>query len=234
MLDISKTFREKFSTALVADAAYRAGVPLVVAAPGLNPIARTMKITGPVITVQANNDLASIIAALHRARPGEVIVVSNPTTDVALIGDLIAKEANRKGLAGIIVDGLIRDTVELIEIGLPVFCRGTYPVGPLKLPSKLKGKGEIGIDLNIGEDPITAGDWVFGDADGILFIKNKNIPAVFEAAEKSLRREIALENKLHSGTALGELLAIESFLEKRESDPDADFNQHLAELQQAI
>lgn len=234
MTDISKTFREKFSTALVADAAYRASVPLVAAAPGLNPIDRTMKITGPVITVQANNDLASIIAALHRASPGDAIVVSNHTADVALIGDLIAKEASRKGLAGIVVDGLIRDAVELIEIGLPVFCRGVYPVGPLKLPSNLKGKGELGIDLNFGEDSITAGDWVFGDADGILFIKSKNLPAVFEAAERSFRREKALENKLRSGTALGEMLAIESFLKKRESDPGADFNQHLAELQQAI
>ena len=234
MTDYSKIFREKFSTALVADAAYRASVPLVVAPPGLVPIDRSMKIAGPVITVQANNDLVSIIAALHRASPGDVIVVTNHTNEVALIGDLIATEASRKGLAGIVVDGLIRDTIELIKIGLPVFCRGVYPIGPLKLRLKLKEQGKIGVNLNLGEDSIKAGDWAFGDADGILFIENTNLPAVFEVAERSFKREEVLTNKIRSGTALGELLAIESFLEKRESDPDADFNRHLAELKQAI
>ncbi len=79
-----------------------------------------------------------------------MVVVANETGQAGLMGDLIATEAKRKGLGGIIVDGLVRDAAELLEIGIPVFCRGLFPVGPLKLPAELKGVGEVGARCSPG------------------------------------------------------------------------------------
>lgn len=146
MIDFSAIFQNKYSSAILADAAFRAGVTFGAAPYGLTPIDRLMKVAGLIVTVHANNDLVSILAAIHQANAGDVVVITNPATEVALIGDLIATEASRKGLAGIIVDGFVRDKSELIEIGVPIFCNGVYPIGPLKLPQGMKGIGDIGTD----------------------------------------------------------------------------------------
>ena len=234
MTDFPATFQDKYSCALLADAAFRAGLPFGVAPSGLTPIDWAMKVAGPMLTVQANNDLVTILSGIHQARAGDVVVITNPSNEVGLIGDLIATEASRKGLAGIIVDGLVRDTTGLVEIGVPIFCKGVHPVGPLKLPKNLKGIGNIGLELTLGDTTVRSGDWAFGDADGIIFIGSSDLPLVFGWAERSYRSEEALAAQIRSGVSLGELLGIETFLEKRASDPQADFGQHISELGQAI
>ncbi|NEQ46662.1 MAG: hypothetical protein F6K00_25185 [Leptolyngbya sp. SIOISBB] len=234
MTDFPAIFQNQYSCALLADAAFRAGVPFGAAPHGLTPIDWAMKLAGPMITVQANNDLVTILAGIHQARAGDVVVITNHSHEVALIGDLIATEANRKNLAGIIVDGFVRDTTELIEIGVPIFCKGAYPIGPLKLPQELKAIGNIGLDLTLGNTTIKSEDWVFGDADGVIFLRSLDLPEVFEWAEKSYRREEFLAAQIRSGVSLGELLDLENFLAKRASNPKADFNEHISKLGQAI
>ncbi len=234
MNDFPVIFQNKYSCALLTDAAFRASISFGIAPRGLTPIDRAMKLAGPMITVQANNDLVTILAGIHQARAGDVVVITNHSNEVALIGDLIATEASRKGLAGIIVDGLVRDTTELIEIGVPVFCRGVYPIGPLKLPQDLKGIGEIGLELTLGNTTVKSGDWAFGDADGVIFIGSLDLSEVLEWAEKAYQSEEALAAQIRSGVSLGELLGIETFMEERASNPQADFNQHISELGKAI
>lgn len=234
MNNLALNFRERFGTALLADAAFRSGASVQVAPAGLLPLDDRYKIAGPVITVEANNDLVSILGAVHIADPDTVIVISNRTLEVALIGDLIVAEANRKRLAGFIVDGLVRDVTELKRIGLPVFSHGLLPIGPLKLPPELKGKGEVGVEITIGKATIKTGDWAFGDADGIIFLETDDLPSVYDWAEKSWKREETLSAEIAAGKPLGDLLGIEDFLAERERNPQADFNQHLAKLGRAI
>ena len=234
MSEFVNLFHNRYSTALIADAAFRAGVPLKIPAAGLAPLNQQDKIAGPIRTVKANNDLVSIIGAIHRAQAGQIIVIANETYEVALIGDLIATEAKRKGLAGIIVDGLVRDATELLEINLPVACRGLYPVGPLKLPAELKGIGQIGVEIMVGNVQARPGDWAFADADGVILLAEEDLKASFEWAERSWRREEALAAEIRSGRALGDLFEIERYLEARIQNPQADFNQHLAALKKAI
>jgi 4-hydroxy-4-methyl-2-oxoglutarate aldolase len=232
--DYVDLFHQRYSTALLADAAYRAGVPVGVPPSGLAPLERRDRLAGPVVTVEVNNDLVTILGAVHRARPGDVIVLTNRTAEVALLGDLLATEAQRKGLAGFIADGLVRDVGTLLDIGLPVICRGALPVGPLKLPAELKGVGQSSVEVTLGDARVTPGDWAFGDADGAIFLGADHLPAVFEQAEQSWEREEALTAEIRAGAALGDLLGIEAFLAKRAEDPAADFNAHLAELGRAI
>lgn len=234
MEEFTSLFREKYSCALMADAAFRAGVNLIPVPFGLLPIAPHMKTVGPIMTVQANNDLVSILAGLHHAQQNEVLVITNPTIEAGLIGDLIATEAKRKGLAGIVVEGFVRDTMELIDINMPIFCKGSYPIGPLKLPQSLKGIGQVGIEISLGDSSLIPGYWAFGDADGVIFVSEADLPKLFDEAEKAYQREYSLAEAVRSGSALGELLDIESFIKKREDNPQADFNQHIAQLGKAI
>jgi regulator of RNase E activity RraA len=233
-MDYAARFKEVYSTALLADAAFHTGVPLGVAPPGLTPLERREKLSGPVVTVRANSDLISIMAALHRAGPGEVILVTNRTLEVGLIGDLIGLEAQRKGLAGFVIDGSVRDAVELLELGVPVFCRGLLPVGPLKLAPELKGIGQVGVEVRLGEATVKPGDWAFADADGVIFLPPEDLLTVFERVEQLWQRERALAERMRAGEALGDMFELEAFLAKRAKDPKADFNAHMAELGRAI
>jgi regulator of RNase E activity RraA len=233
-MDYAARFQEVYSTALLADAAFHTDVPLGVAPPGLVPLVQRDKLAGPVVPVEANNDLIAIMAAVHRAQSGEVILVSNKTNEVGLIGDLIGLEAKQKGLAGFVVDGLVRDAVDLMDLGVTVVCRGLLPVGPLKLAPELKGIGQIRVDVKLGEANVRPGDWAFADADGVIFIFPEHLPTVFERAATLWEREKALAAEISAGASLGDIFGLEAFLEKRAQDPAVDFNAHLSSLGRAI
>lgn len=229
-MDYATVFHTSYSTASLADAAFRASVPVRIPPSGLKPLDRYQKIAGPVFTVEANNDLVSILAAIHRAEAGQVIVITNTMFEVAVFGDLMATEAQRKGLAGFVVDGLVRDTIAVLEIGLSVMSRGTLPIGPLKIPADRKGIGRINVDVQLGDVAIVAGDWVFGDADGLIVLAESDLEAVFARADLSQQREDQLMAEIRAGTPLGELFQLESYLEKRAKDPSVTWGQHLADL----
>ena len=97
------------------------------------------------------------------------------------------------------------------------------------------GIGEIGLELMLGNTKVKPGDWAFGDADGVIFIGDlDHLSEVFEWAERSYRSEEFLAAQIRSGVSLGELLNIEAFVEERAANPQADFNQHISKLGQAI
>lgn len=233
-MSLAKLYRERWSAALVADAAYRAGVEVRVAPSPIRPLDPSWRLVGPVRTVQADNDLVAVLAAVHRASSGDVIVVGNPTREVGLAGDLILTEAARKGLGGLVVDAMVRDRSELLEIGVPVFSRGTVPVGPLKLPADLKGRGRLDVPVSLGDIRVEPGWWAFGDADGIVFVPDGHAAAIETEAAAAEEREEALTAALRAGGSLGDLLALDEFLAERRENPDADFNAHLRRIGRAI
>ncbi len=71
-------------------------------------------------------------------------------------------------------------------------------------------------------------------ADGVIFVSDTDLAKLFDEAEKASHREDSLAEAIRSGSSLGELLGIESFIKKREANPQADFNQHIAQLGKAI
>ncbi len=234
MSDYADLFGRRYSTSLLADAAYRTGLEIGLPSPGLRLLDREGKLAGPAITVAAKSDLVSILEAVHRAEPGDVVVVANQAISAGLMGGLIGTEAVRKGLAGFVVDGLVRDTLELVALQLPVFCRGSYPVGPLKVPADMKGIGVVGGDISIGEATVSPGMWIFGDVDGLIIIAADDLAALFEAAATASRQEQALADEIASGTDLADAFHLDDFLAKRSEDPEANFNSHLSEIDRAI
>lgn len=228
-------FHTAFSTPLIADSAFRQGTRVGVVGPMVRPLTEGYRIAGPAVTVEANNDLVAILLALHRAPAGSVLVIGNKAGGPAgLTGDIIASEARRKGIQAIVVDGFIRDSAEIRRIGQPVFSRGCIPVGPLKLAPEQKGVGELGVNVQCGDVLIEPGQWLLGDDDGLLVLDPSDLPSILEQAYDTLKREEALVARLQAGTSLGDVFGIEAFARKREQDPDADFNAHLAEQGDAI
>ena len=104
--------------------------------------------------------------SLDIARPGEVVVVdASGARGNAVLGDLICAKARHRGVAAFVVDGLVRDLPAVREIGLPVFARGTTPVGPLH-----RGPGEINFPVVCGGVVTHAGDIVVADEAGMVIV----------------------------------------------------------------
>lgn len=125
------------------------------------------RLCAPACTVKVfPGDNLMVHKALDIARPGEVVVVDASGAMVnAVLGDLICAKAGHRGIAGFVVDGLIRDLPAVREIGLPVFARGTTPVGPLH-----RGPGEINYPVNCGGVVTNPGDIVVADETGMVIV----------------------------------------------------------------
>jgi regulator of RNase E activity RraA len=120
--------------------------------------------------------------SLDVARPGDVVVVDAGRSHMnAVLGDLIATKATHRGIAGFVVDGLIRDLPGIFPLNLPVFARGTTPVGPLH-----RGPGEINFPICCGGVVINPGDLIVGDAAGVVVVP-QNIAVEFLQRLKSHR-----------------------------------------------
>lgn len=138
---------------------------------------RTLALCGVALTVRVRpGDNLMVHKALTLAQPGDVLVVDG-SGDVshALLGGLMRLAAIARGVAGVVVDGAIRDTVDWAEGELPVFARGRAHRGPTK-----DGPGEINVPIACGGLAVAPGDVVLGDADGIVAVAPGRLPRLIE------------------------------------------------------
>lgn len=168
--------------------------------PQLRPVRTGLKLVGPARTVRLNEDFLGIIEALAAAEPGEVLVVDTQGSRRAVLGELFTLEARRKGLAGIVVDGLIRDTNTIRTLDLPVYACGTNPqagtVGKL---------GESQVTVSCAGVLVRPGDIVFGDDDGVLVADAATVLAALPQAEAICAREAKIIARLQAGEGLAEM-----------------------------
>ena len=101
------------------------GLPVV--DPAIRAMVPDVRMAGPAFTLLAPDDHLPTFSALAEAKHGDVLVIVTGEGSVAVLGELFATEAKRRGLAGVVIDGLCRDVAGLRRIGLPVFARGTIP-----------------------------------------------------------------------------------------------------------
>jgi RraA family protein len=139
------------------------------------------RLCGPVCTVKVfPGDNLMVHKSLDVARPGDVVVVDAGASSMnAVLGDLVATKAKHRGIAGFIVDGLVRDLPAILPLDFPVFARGTTSIGPLH-----RGPGEINYPICCGGIVVNPGDLVVADAAGIVIIPG-------EIAEELLQRLIS-------------------------------------------
>lgn len=226
-----KAFAE-LSTPLVADACVRLGVGLRVAPVGVAAVVAGARVAGRVLPVRHYGSVDVFLEAYGTALDGDVLVVDNGgRTDEACIGDLAVLEARAAGVAGIVVWGLHRDTSELQEIGLPVFSYGALPLGPVRLDDR---EPEALLTAKFGPHPVSTGDVVFADPDGVLFVPGDWVAEVLETAGAIARTERAQAARIASGDTLRRQTGFDEYLERRAADPAYSFRQHLRRVGGAI
>lgn len=154
---------------------------------------------GPALTVKARGgDNLALHAALNMAQEGDVLVVSNEEDDTrSLMGEIMmAYLRYTKKVAGIVLDGPIRDIDEIGKWDFPVYCTGTTPGGPYK-----EGPGEVNVPISCGGISVNPGDIILADPDGVIVIPRKDSAQILEDAKKF---QAADESKLEAaknGTA---------------------------------
>ncbi|MEI2264360.1 RraA family protein [Erwinia sp. CGal63] len=172
----------EFQAAILADVAGRRGT----LHGRIKPVAPTMKVAGPAVTVEVRpGDNLAIHAALAIAQPGDVIVVDGKgDISCALIGEIMSTQAEASGIAGIIIDGAVRDADALCANGFPIFSAGLNPCGPTKSIA-----GRVNFPASVAGAAIQPGDLIIGDIDGVVVLPREAVPALLELAQKKLDAE---------------------------------------------
>ena len=143
---------------------------------------KAQMMAGPAYTVKCRaGDNLTLHAALNFCHEGDVLVVSNEEDDTrALMGEvMMAYLYLTKKVAGIILDGPIRDIDEIGKWDFPVYCTGTTPGGPYK-----EGPGEINVPISCGGISVNPGDIILADPDGIICIPRKDAASILVEARK--------------------------------------------------
>lgn len=209
MSDLDTTLFARYGVATVYEAAGRKGlidVPLVQVVPG-------SRVAGPARTVRCGQgDNLMVHAVLDQVQPGEVLVLTMPEPEpIALVGELLATQAQAHQVAGLLIDASVRDVQELQELGLPIWARWIRVRGATK--TKV---GTINEPVEVGGSVINPGDIVVLDADGAVVVAAEQAAQVLEASEARQKREDGLRKKLQAGELSYNLHGLRALVEGKE------------------
>jgi 4-hydroxy-4-methyl-2-oxoglutarate aldolase len=172
----------EFPSSILADVAGRRGA-LGGRIAALSP---TMKFAGPALTVEIRpGDNLMIHAAMAIARPGDVIMVDGKgDLSSALMGEIMCRQCLALGVVAVVIDGAVRDSVAIRELGLPMYAAGLNPNGPTKFVP-----GRLNHPISIGGVTVNPGDLVVGDADGVTVIERHRAAAMLPLAAEKVAAE---------------------------------------------
>ncbi|BBC34878.1 hypothetical protein SGFS_061720 [Streptomyces graminofaciens] len=155
---------------------------------GIRPLWPSMpRLAGPAFTVRCPpGDNLMLHAAIYRAAPGSVIVVESGDLDYALAGGNVCAVAQRRGVAGFVLDGLIRDAAEVREAGFPVFARGVIPI-----PGTKAAVEPVDVPVWCGGVRVAPGDMVVADEEGVVVVPGGRREEVLGVARAKLAKEAA-------------------------------------------
>ena len=186
---------------------------LFCAGPEIKPY-NGVKLLGPAFTVRAPiGDNLMFHKAIDMAQPGDVLVVDGQG-DVtrSLFGEIMASYAASRGIAGVVVDGAIRDSGAMKEMGIAVYARSVSPMGPYK-----NGPGEINVIVTCAGAVVKPGYIVVGDEDGVVFID----PA--DAEEVIKKTQLLYDNEVRTFAAIKAGTFDRSWVDKTLKEKGCDF-----------
>jgi 4-hydroxy-4-methyl-2-oxoglutarate aldolase len=175
----------------------------------IRPVTLSMKVAGPAFPGLGqptddvtHNDTEKRLAMLEAAKPGSVSVWScGGHTGSAHWGEIMTRSVMERGCVGAVVDGGLRDTEFVLQLGFPVFCR-------FRSPASSVGRWDIvewDCGVTIGQTSVAPGDWVFGDVDGVVVIPADVVEDVLADAESKAAKERLMRAELDRGDPITEV-----------------------------
>ena len=196
-------------TGFVVDALSRMGKDGWIA--GLLPRSRTVKFTGRARTLRyapaaevAKPVAMSMYAIMRSLEPGEILVVATGGADCWFMGENMIHEALYSKLGGVVTDGCVRDSAELLEIALPVFSAGISVVPPLSRFTIAELDGPVAV----GGARIRKGDVLHADADGVVAVAQELLPELERNVAELAQIEAAQEKAIRDRVPIAELQKI--------------------------
>ena len=178
----------------------------------LNP---GIRIAGQAVTAQSfPGDALAIHKAIQLAEAGQVVVcTAGGGTDGAMLGDLLATYARAKGIAGIVIEGSIRDTDALREMRFPVWSTSINAAHDEK-----RGPAAVNVPIVVSGVSIKPGDIICADGDGVLAIPRHLLAGAVAKARVRAANEVTIREKLKAGKTLFEIMGIQSLIEEAEME----------------
>ncbi len=162
----------------------------------LHPLATGMALAGPALPVRCRpGDNLALHLAIAAAKPGEVLVVDyGGSVESGPFGEIMALACQMRDIAGLVIEGAVRDSAQIAALGFPVFARGLNIRGTTK-----EDRGVIGEAVMLGRVTISAGDVVLADADAILVLSAADLTPALAAAQARAAREAQIMERLRQG-----------------------------------
>jgi 3-hexulose-6-phosphate synthase/6-phospho-3-hexuloisomerase len=184
----------KVSSPNVTDAMHRKG-----AMAGVISICGDVKMVGKAVTVQTfAGDWAKPVEAIDCASIGDVIVINNDgATHVAPWGELATMSCIKKGIAGVVIDGAVRDADEIRKTKFPVFAKAVVPNA-----GEPKGFGEINAEIQCAGQVVKAGDWIIGDGSGVVVVPKERAYEIARRALEVHKNEERIREEIRRGSTL--------------------------------
>jgi len=173
--------------------------------PAIRPAWQGAKVCGRAATVQCPpGDNLMLHIAVAKAPPGSIIVATvGGYLSAGAWGEILTEAARTRGIAGLVIDGAVRDIDAIEALRFPVFSRG------LAIGSCTKERaGQLDGPIQLGGATVCSGDLIFGNADGLVVIEQDRIEEVYEAAVRRRDREAEIVMKLREGRTTLELLGL--------------------------
>jgi 3-hexulose-6-phosphate synthase/6-phospho-3-hexuloisomerase len=198
--DAIRGLLEKASTPNISDGFHR--TPCL---DGIRPVTPGAKCVGPAFTVRtAPGDWAKPVEAIDQAPPGSVLVIDAGGNPPAIWGELASHSCVQRKIAGVVIDGAIRDTPEIRRLGFPAFAR--HVVAHAGEP---KGFGEIGVPVRVGGQRVQPGDWIVGDDDGVMVLPRERAVEMANRAMDCLEKELRIRHEIDDeGRTLNEVVEL--------------------------
>lgn len=165
---------------------------------GMKPIDPTVRMAGPALTVDARPaDNLILHYAVLKAKPGDILVVdAKAFMEAGPWGDVLTLQAMKLGIAGLVVNGCVRDANLIIDLGFPVFCRGLSIKGTGK-----NQPGKVNVPITIGDVVIRPGDIVVGDRDGLVVVAQDEVDMAIASSIAREEKEVKQRQAIEAGTS---------------------------------
>lgn len=176
--------------------------------PTIQPVVSGAVVAGPAYTARCDHgDNLAVHRAVAEAEPGDILVIDGQGGAFGYIGDILAEAAMSRGIAGVVVDGTVRDAAELRRMNFPAWSRGLAMRGASKTMP-----GALGVPVSVGGLVVRPADVIVADDDGVCVVAAETLDKVVAATEARLAQEVSMRAALRSGALTLDLLGLRKYL----------------------